>query len=75
MAKEKTNTADAVESKDKSTAKVADSLAKIGRRLLAANPAMKEIYMTSDGRGFYEHNDAENHARTLNNKSVSTVKR
>lgn len=53
--------------------KVSDVVAEIGKSLLKNNPEMSVVYMTADGRGFYEKNDAELHARTLNNKAVTPV--
>lgn len=55
--------------------KVSDAVQKVGKALLKSNPDMSVVYMTADGRGFYERNDADNHARTLNNKAVTPVKR
>lgn len=55
--------------------KVSDAVVKIGKNLLKNNPDMSVVYMTADGRGFYEKNDAELHARTLNNKAVTPVKK
>lgn len=59
----------------KSEPKVSDAVQKVGKALLKSNPDMSVVYMTADGRGFYEKNDADNHARTLNNKAVTPVKR
>lgn len=59
----------------KTEPKVSDAVQKIGKALLKSNPDMSVVYMTADGRGFYERNDADNHARTLNNKAVTPVKR
>lgn len=59
----------------KAEQKVSDSVQTIGKALLKSNPDMSVVYMTADGSGFYEKNDAENHARTLNNKVVTPVKR
>lgn len=59
----------------KSEPKVSDAVRKVGKALLKSNPDMSVVYMTTDGRGFYEKNDADNHARTLNNKAVTPVKR
>ena len=61
--------------KKKQEPKVSDAVTKIGKSLLKSNPEMSVVYMTSDGRGFYMENDAKNHARTLNNKAVTPVKR
>ncbi len=55
--------------------KVSDAVVKIGKTLLKSNPAMSVVFMTTDGRGFYEKNDADNHARTLKNKVVTPVKK
>ena len=60
---------------DQPQAKVSDAVQKVGKALLKSNPDMSVVYMTADGRGFYEKNDADNHARTLNNKAVTPVKR
>lgn len=59
----------------KTEPKVSDVVQKVGKALLKSNPDMSVVYMTADGRGFYERNDADNHARTLNNKAVTPVKR
>lgn len=59
----------------KSEPKVSGAVQKVGKSLLKSNPDMSVVYMTADGRGFYEKNDADNHARTLNNKAVTPVKR
>lgn len=59
----------------KTEPKVSDAVQKVGKALLKNNPNMSVVYMTADGRGFYERNDADNHARTLNNKAVTPVKR
>lgn len=59
----------------KTEPKVSDAVQKVGKALLKSNPDMSVVYMTADGRGFYERNDADNHARTLNNKAVTPVKR
>ena len=59
----------------KTEPKVSDAVQKVGKALLKSNPDMSVVYMTADGRGFYERNDADNHARTLNNQVVMPVKR
>lgn len=48
---------------------------KIAKSIFKGNPAMKEVHVTSDGTAFYTLNDAKNHARTLSNKGVITLKR
>lgn len=55
--------------------KISDAAQKAGKALLKSNPDMTVVYMTADGRGFFDRNDAANHARTLNNKAVTPVKR
>lgn len=59
----------------KTEPKVSDAVQKVGKALLKSNPDMSVVYMTADGRGFYEKNDADNHARTLNDQTVTPVKR
>ena len=38
----------------KSEPKVSDAVQKVGKALLKSNPDMSVVYMTADGRGFYE---------------------
>jgi hypothetical protein len=68
QAKDKTDTAP-------EAPKVSDAVVKVGKGLLASHPEMKVVYMTADGTGFYMESDAASHARTLNNKAVTPVKR
>lgn len=65
----------AADTKTAEEPKVSDTLVKIGKSILKSNPAMSVVYMASDGRGFYEKNDADNHAHTLKNKTVTPVKK
>lgn len=44
-------------------------------RILAAYPDAPVVYMTSDGFGFFRESEARNHAATLRDKAVITVKR
>ncbi len=37
------------------------------------NPKLEKYYSTSDGEAFYNDNDAKNHAKTLEVKTVETV--
>ncbi|MEG1673219.1 MAG: hypothetical protein RR221_06830 [Alistipes sp.] len=67
--------AKAAETNEFDEPKVSDALVKIGKSILKSNPAMSVVYMASDGRGFYEQNDAEHHARALKNKTVTPVKK
>lgn len=48
---------------------------KIAQDLFAANKVLPEVHITSDGTAFYSKSDANNHARTLKDKAVATVKR
>ena len=48
---------------------------KIAQDLFAANKVLNEVHITSDGTAFYSKSDANNHARTLKDKAVTTVKR
>ena len=44
-------------------------------RILAAYPDAPVVYMTSNGFGFFRESAARNHAATLRDKAVITVKR
>ena len=44
-------------------------------RILAAYPDAPVVYMTSNGFGFFKESEARNHAATLRDKAVITVKR
>ena len=48
---------------------------KVAQELFAANKVLNEVHITSDGTAFYSKSDANNHARTLKDKTVATVKR
>uniref|UniRef100_UPI004057BD68 hypothetical protein n=1 Tax=Alistipes sp. TaxID=1872444 RepID=UPI004057BD68 len=48
---------------------------KVAQGLFAANKTLNEVHITSDGTAFYSKSDANNHARTLKDKAVATVKR
>jgi len=37
------------------------------------NPNLKEVFITSDETAFYERNPAENHAKTLEDKTVTRL--
>lgn len=49
------------------------TLKKIGKEALKRNPWMRTVFVTTDGVAFGSHNDAENHAKTLENKGVEVV--
>ena len=44
-------------------------------RILAAYPDAPAVYRTSNGFGFFKESEAHNHAATLRDKAVITVKR
>lgn len=48
---------------------------KVAQELFAANKVLNEVHVTSDGTAFYLKSDAVNHARTLKDKALATVKR
>ncbi|WP_304721284.1 hypothetical protein [uncultured Alistipes sp.] len=52
-----------------------DRLTVKGRQILKEYPTAEEVYMTSNGFGFFREQDARNHATTLRDKSVIIVKR
>lgn len=39
------------------------------------HPNVEEFYVTSDDQAFFNASDAKNHAKTLENKEVDTIKR
>ncbi len=65
--------ADAPAESGKSEAK--NRLEREAARILADYPDSKEVCMTADGFGFFREQDARNHADTLRDKSILTVKR
>ena len=52
----------------------ASPCAKIGKKTLADNPKMTEVFVTSDGVPFFGKCDADNHARTLEDNAVYHLK-
>lgn len=44
-------------------------------KIFEKNPHLKEYFKTSDGKSFYSENGATNHAKTLEDKTVTPVKR
>jgi len=52
-----------------------ETLAKIGKDALAKSPALKAVYVTSDGFVFANESDAKNNAKTLKDQAIQTVKR
>jgi len=61
--------------KTEATPKVSDAIAGIAKKTLANYPNLKEVHVTSDGTAFGNHGDAKNHARTLKDTNVVTIKR
>lgn len=60
----------------KNTATVAAKTAQaVAEQTLKRNPEMKEVHVTSDGTAFFTRNDALNHANTLKNREVYSIKR
>lgn len=46
-----------------------------GEAILAQYPDASVVYVTSNGFGFFGESDARDHAATLRDKTVTTVKR
>jgi hypothetical protein len=65
------------EAADRATAEsgVGSRLKAEAGRILAAYPDAPVVYMTSNGFGFFRESEARNHAATLRDKAVITVKR
>lgn len=47
----------------------------MSRKIFDHQPSLQEYFETSDGKKFYSHNAATNHAATLANKAVKNFKR
>lgn len=74
MAKEKkTTAANKTETKPKTVQMSAAH--KVAKDLFASQKTLDEVHITSDGTAFYTLSDAKNHARTLKDKAVVSVKR
>lgn len=43
--------------------------------IFKTNPNLKEFFKTSDGEAFYQESNAHNHAKSLEDKTVETIKR
>lgn len=52
-----------------------DGISKEGQRILADYPHENEVFMTSDGFGFFDEHDAVQHAKRLDDQDVVSVKR
>ena len=50
-------------------------LAAEAERIFAVYPDASVVYMTSNGFGFFKDSEARNHANTLRDKAVITIKR
>jgi uncharacterized pyridoxamine 5'-phosphate oxidase family protein len=48
---------------------------KRAKELFKSYPSVKELYFTSNGMAFIELNDARNHARSLKDAEIETVKK
>ena len=48
---------------------------KEGRKILDDYPTEQEVYMTSDGFGFFREHDAYEHSKRLDNKDIVLIKR
>ncbi len=53
----------------------AQAAAKVAETTLRLNPEINEVHVTSDGTAFYTRNDAQNHANSLPNREVYSVRR
>lgn len=47
----------------------------MSKKIFDQQPSLQEYFETSDGKKFYSHNAATNHAATLAEKSVKNFKR
>jgi hypothetical protein len=45
----------------------------MSKEVFEQNPNLEKVYCTSDGTPFYQENDAKNHAKTLDVKTVEIV--
>lgn len=61
--------------KQSKTAVVAESLSEKAKRLFTIYPKMIELHITSDGLAFASYNSAFNHAKTLQDSKIETIKR
>lgn len=52
-----------------------DKLEREGQRILSEYPDAPKVYMTSNGFGFFNEDDALGHATTLRDKTITIVKR
>ncbi len=80
MAKSKNNNGNTTVTTDSTkptevTPKVSDAIAGIAKKTLANYPNLKEVHVTSDGTAFGNAGDAKNHAVTLKDTNVVTIKR
>lgn len=66
---------EAADRTEQSQPAASDSLTAKGQQILKEYPAADEVYMTSNGFGFFREQDARNHATTLRDKTVINVKR
>jgi len=45
------------------------------KRLFTTHPSVNKFYLTSDGQAFFKENDADNHAKSLEDKEVVSISR
>lgn len=62
-------------SKKQATKQSVESLGEKATRLFAIYPDYKELHFTSDGLAFASHNSAFNHAKTLRDSKIETIKK
>jgi transcription termination factor Rho len=60
--------------KEKKSKELTDAFAKKASEISKAYPGSGELYFTTDGYAFFQKNDAQNHAQSLENKIVVTIK-
>lgn len=61
--------------KQTKTAVVAETLSEKAKRLFTIYPEKKELHLTSDGLAFASYNSAFNHAKTLQDSKIETIKK
>lgn len=71
MAKKETKTGSTTVSSTTCGSKCEDR----AKKIFGDYPDINELYFTSDGMAFFSENDAKNHAATLKDGEVKTIKR
>lgn len=62
-------------SKKQATKQSIETLSEKAIRLFAIYPDYKELHFTSDGLAFASYNSAFNHAKTLRDSKIETIKK